>query len=82
MSAIDRIQDVLNAQGIKPSKMMSDLGFSSGLFTQWKNKNQNPSLSKLESISEYLQVDLNYLRQDELREKFKEKELDLVISVD
>lgn len=74
MSAIDRIQDELNAQGIKPSKMMSDLGFSLGLFTQWKNKNQNPSLSKLESISEYLQVDLNYLRQDELREKFKEKE--------
>ena len=74
MSAIDRIQAELNAQGIKPSKMMSDLGFSSGLFTQWKNKSQNPSITKLESISEYLQVDLNYLRQDELREKIKEKE--------
>lgn len=74
MSAIDRIQHELDMQGIKPSKMMSDLGFSSGLFTQWKNKNQNPSLSKLESISNYLKVDINYLRQDELREKRKEKE--------
>lgn len=74
MSAIDRIQHELDLQGIKPSKMMNDLGFSSGLFSQWKNKTQNPSLSKLESISEYLQVDLNYLRQDELRVKRKEKE--------
>lgn len=74
MSAIDRIQHELDMQGIKPSKMMNDLGFSSGLYSQWKKRSQNPSLSKLESISEYLQVDLNYLRQDELREKFKEKE--------
>ena len=74
MSAIDRIQHELDMQGIKPSKMMSDLGFSSGLYSQWKNKNQNPSLSKLESISSYLHVDLNFLRQDELREKYKEKD--------
>ena len=72
MAAIDRIQDELDLQGIKPSKMMSDLGFSSGLYSQWKKRSQNPSLSKLESISAYLQVDLNYLRQDELCEKHTE----------
>lgn len=72
MAAIDRIQNELDLQGIKPSKMMSDLGFSSGLYSQWKKRSQNPSLSKLESISAYLQVDLNYLRQDELSEKHAE----------
>lgn len=36
MKPIEKIQKILDSKNIKPSKMMKDLGFSSGLFSQWK----------------------------------------------
>lgn len=41
--------------------MCKDLKFSSGLFTHWKQKKQNPSVEKLTQIANYFNVPINYL---------------------
>ena len=56
---LQRILEELN--GVKPSKMMKELGFSSGLFSQWKANAQNPAYSSLEKIANYLNVSVDYL---------------------
>lgn len=56
---LQRILEELN--GVKPSKMMKDLGFSSGLFSQWKANAQNPAHSSLEKVANYLNVSVDYL---------------------
>ena len=61
MSTIERILQLLNGKGISPTKMSRDLGFSSGLFSQWKSGAQKPSLAKLSKIAEYLGVSVDYL---------------------
>lgn len=61
MNTIQKIQKELDIMNIKPSKMMSDLGFSSGLFSQWKSGKQKPSIVKLQKIAEYLNVSIEYL---------------------
>lgn len=73
MRTVDRIQDILNREGISAAKMMRDLGFSSGLFSQWKTGKQKPSLAKLEMIADYLGVTITELRRDELKETAIEK---------
>lgn len=61
MNTIDRIIAELESKGIKPSKMAKDLGFSSGLFSQWKSGAQKPSQNYLVKVSEYLNVSIDYL---------------------
>ena len=58
MTSVEKITQIIKDKGIAPTKMMRDLGFSSGLFTQWKQGKQKPSLSKLSKIAEYLGVPL------------------------
>lgn len=58
MTSVEKITQIIKSKGIAPTKMMRDLGFSSGLFTQWKQGKQKPSLSKLSKIAEYLGVPL------------------------
>lgn len=61
MDTIQKIQGLLSEKEIKPAAMCKYLGFSSGLFTQWKQGKQNPKLDKLQSIADYLEVDIDYL---------------------
>lgn len=61
MNTIERITELLNKEGISAAKMMRELGFSSGLFSQWKSGKQNPSADKLAKIAEYLHTTTDYL---------------------
>lgn len=61
MNTIQIIQEELAKRNIKPSKMMAELGFSSGLFSQWKSGKQNPSMEKIQKIANYLNVSTDYL---------------------
>lgn len=61
MNTVQIIQEELQSKNIKPSKMMKELGFSNGLFSQWKSGQQKPSVDKLQKIAEYLNVSLEYL---------------------
>lgn len=73
MKTVEKIQAILKEKMITPAHMLRDLGFSSGLFSQWKSGKQNISQAKLEKIAEYLEVTPFHLRYDELRERAIEK---------
>ena len=53
MGVVQTIQQELDKRNIKPSRMMKELGFSNGLFSQWKSGKQNPSLKKIQKIHNY-----------------------------
>lgn len=61
MNTIDRINDLLALKGISAAQMSRDLGFSNGLYSQWKSGLQKPSAKKLEKIAEYFDVTVDYL---------------------
>lgn len=62
MTTVERIELELNKKGIKAAKMSKDLGFSSGLYSQWKSGAQKPSASSLEKIAKYFNVSIDYLK--------------------
>lgn len=66
MGTVQIIQQELDKRNIKPSKMMTELGFSNGLFSQWKSGKQNPSLKKIQKIAEYLNVSTEYLLEEKV----------------
>lgn len=61
MRTVDIIQEILDSKNIKPSKMAADLGFSSGLFSQWKSGKQKVSLEKIVNIADYFDCSVDYL---------------------
>lgn len=61
MTTVERISELLAARHISAAKMMRELGFSSGLYSQWKAGKQQPSAEKLQKISAYLGVSMDYL---------------------
>lgn len=61
MTTVEIINELLKDKGVSASKMMSELGFSSGLYSQWKSGKQKPSRDKLEKIAEYFSVSVDYL---------------------
>ena len=58
---ISRVTRLLKEQKKTPARMARDLGFSSGLFSQWKQSAQLPSGDKLYKIAVYLGVSIDYL---------------------
>ncbi len=70
MNTIQKIILLLNAREISAAKMMKELGFSSGLFSQWKSGKQKPSAEKICKIAEYLNVSTDYLLDfDQIEDK-------------
>lgn len=61
MNTIEKIVTLLNKKETSVAKMMKELGFSSGLFSQWKSGKQKPSAEKICKIAEYLNVSTVYL---------------------
>ncbi len=60
-STVERIIDLIAKKKISAARMSSDLGFSSGLFSQWKSGKQVPSVEKLKKIAAYFHVSVDYL---------------------
>lgn len=75
MNSVQVIQSELEKRNIKPAKMMRELGFSNGLFSQWKSGKQKPSMQKLQKIAEYLNVDINYLLDE--NDNTRKEDLDI-----
>ena len=61
MTKFERIQQAVIDKGIKPSTMMKDLGYSHGLWYQWKNGLQNPAAKRIIEIAKYLEISPGYL---------------------
>lgn len=62
---IERIEKLLKEKGKSKTQMMKELGFSTGLFSQWKRGLQKPSYSKLSAIASYLGTTVEYLETGE-----------------
>lgn len=60
MTLSDRIQLLLEANGISQSELEKNLGFGKGTMTKWKGTTA-PSADKLLKIAEYFNVTLDYL---------------------
>lgn len=58
---IDRINRLLKEKKVSAAQMSRDLGFSSGLYTQWKHGQQTPSPEKLIKMANYFEVSIDYL---------------------
>ena len=61
MTPFDRICLLIKENNTSGAKMAKDLGFSSGLFSQWKSGKQQISQKKLEQIADYFGVTVDYL---------------------
>ncbi len=61
MDVVDRIDALLREKGVSAARMCRELGFSSGLYSQWRKRSQNPSADKLQKIARYFGVTVDYL---------------------
>lgn len=53
-------EELLNEKGLTSYRLAKDLGFSTVLFTHWKNGRSAPKMEKLNKIAEYLNVPVSY----------------------
>ncbi len=60
----ERFYDLCLTKEKKPAVVARELGFSSGLCTQWKQGKQNPSYDKLSKIAKYFNVPIDYFTND------------------
>ncbi|MBR6789768.1 MAG: helix-turn-helix domain-containing protein [Oscillospiraceae bacterium] len=61
MDIVDKIDRLLKDRGISAAQLCRELGFSSGLYSQWRKRSQKPSAEKLRKIAAYFGVSLDYL---------------------
>ncbi|MFR9159043.1 MAG: helix-turn-helix domain-containing protein [Ruthenibacterium lactatiformans] len=65
MDTIDRILELLEKKGVSGAEMSRACGFSNAVFSQWKNRKQNPSATKIAKMAEYFGVSVDYLLGNE-----------------
>lgn len=61
MDVVEKIDLLLKDRGISAAKLCRELGFSSGLYSQWRKRSQNPSADKLKKVAAYFGVSVDYL---------------------
>lgn len=76
MFDIARLEKTLKQRGISSYQVCKDTGIASSSFTDWRKKRSNPSYKKLKILSDYLEVDIDYLmgESDEKIEKPEKKD--------
>ena len=58
---VARIDRLLKERRVSAARMARELGFSSGLYTQWRQGMHTPSQDKLVKIADYFGVTMDYL---------------------
>jgi len=61
VDVVDKIDQLLEDRGVSAAKVCRELGFSSGLYSQWRKRMQKPSADKLKKIANYFGVSVDYL---------------------
>lgn len=61
MTFWEKFYNLCISTGIKPNTVAKDLGFSTGVCTQWKKGLQTPSYEKASKIARYFGVTTDYL---------------------
>lgn len=59
MSLLDRVKEIARSQGKSMRQIELGCGFSNGALTKWGT--QSPSIDKVLSVADYLNVSLQYL---------------------
>ena len=59
----DNFVKICNKNGVKPNKVCSDLGFSSGTATWWR-KGRKPRDTALQKIAEYFDITVEELLEE------------------
>lgn len=67
MGFYTKLIELCNENKTTPTAMLRDLGFSTGLSTQWKKGKQNPSATKLSAIANYFSVPVDYFKEDKVQ---------------
>lgn len=67
MDFYSKLIELCNENKTTPTAMLRDLGFSTGLSTQWKKGKQNPSATKLSAIANYFNVSVDYFKEDKVQ---------------
>ena len=57
----ERFIKLCEQKNVKPTPLMKELGFSTGLPSQWKKTGQQPSYEKLCALARYFGVSVDYL---------------------
>ena len=61
LEIVARIDHLLKEHHVSAARMMRELGFSSGLYTQWRQGLHAPSADKLTKIADYFGVPMDYI---------------------
>ena len=62
----DNIDQILAARGIGKYKFYNDVGISAATFSQWKQGRNDPRLSKLAEVAQYLGVSASTLTDGQI----------------
>lgn len=70
MDTIDIVMQLLKQKGISAAQMSRELGFSNSVFTQWKQRKQQPSIDKVRKMANYFGVTVDDLMPNENRQRY------------
>jgi len=61
VDTIDRIFGLMASKGVTPTQLSREVGLTTGLTTQWKQRKQKPSADAIIKIANYFGVSIDYL---------------------
>ncbi len=77
----DRLKELCNKKGIKPSRVAIECGFSKGTVSHWKNDGTIPQRDLLIKIAAYFGVTVDYLLGKEETNKPTITEADIKVAL-
>lgn len=64
----DKLKELCNKKGVKPSRVAIECGFSKGTVSHWKNSGTIPQRDILKKIANYFDVSVDYLLSNDEKE--------------
>ena len=61
MDVMIRIMELVNKEGIAPSRLATQLGLPNNAFTEWNKGKAKPSLDAVVKMADYFEVSVDYL---------------------
>ena len=66
----EKVEHLMKQRGVTPYRVAKDLGFSTGLFTDWKKGRYTPKQDKIIALAEYFDVPVSYFYETKEREEY------------
>lgn len=65
----EKVEHLMKQKGVTPYRVAKDLGFSTGLFTDWKKGRYTPKQDKIIALAEYFGVPVSYFYSQNEQER-------------